>query len=117
MLRKGPIQELLDIRRKIQADLKNQRTAKERHQLEDRLQEIEEKISVDCEAQHYSKITEQLQKITNKNGSTNAAGMWKLRKKMFPKPIEHLTSKKDKNGHLVPNPEALKEIYINGYVE
>ena len=58
-----------------------------------------------------------MQSITNKNGTTNNAGVWKLRKKIFPRPLEHLTGKKDKQGNLVTNPDSLKNIYIDGYVD
>ena len=115
--KKCHIQEQLDVRRKLQSDIKHAQTAEERHKLEDILQKVEDKISEDCETKQYEKITSQLQSITNDNGTTNTTGVWRLRQKMFPKPTEHLTAKRDKEGNLVTNPEALKEIYIDGYVE
>ena len=115
--KKSHIQEQLDTRRKLQSDIKHAQTAEERHKLEDKLQEVEDKISEDCETEHYEKITSQLQSITNNDGTTNTTGVWRLRQKMFPKPIEHLTAKRDKKGNLVTDPEALKEIYIDGYVD
>ena len=93
------------------------KTANERHQLEDRLQEIEEEIAKDCETKNYEKIKERLLSITNKNGTTNNTGVWKLRRKIFPKPVEQLTAKKDKNGKLVSHADALKTLYIDGYLE
>ena len=47
----------------------------------------------------------------------NNTGVWKLRKKIFPKPNEHLSGKKDNEGNLITNPDKLKDIYIDAYVE
>ena len=68
---------------------KSTKTAKERHQLEDKLQEIEEEISTKCESKHFEKVKEQLDIISNKDGSTNNSGVWKLRQKILPKPVEN----------------------------
>ena len=111
------IQEQLDNRRKIKSDINNAKTAAERHVHEDRLQEIEERISMECENKHYAKIREQLENISNENGTTNNTAVWRLRRKIFPKPVEQLTAKKDHKGNLVSSADALKEIYINGYIE
>ena len=44
-------------------------------------------------------------------------GVWRLRKKMFPKPVEHLSGKKDKERNVITNPEKLKDIYIEAYTD
>ena len=74
--KKCHIQEQLDIRRKLQSDIKHAQTAEERHKLEDKLQKVEDKISEDCETKQYEKITSQLQSITNNNGTTNNWDNW-----------------------------------------
>ena len=43
---------------------------------------------------------------------TNCTNVWRLRRKIFPKPTEQLTGKKDNKGDLVTNPDRLKEIYL-----
>ena len=115
--KKDNIQMQLDLRRKVKTDIINAKTSAERHLLEDKLQHTEEVISAACQAKNYEKIKEQLQSISNKNGTTNCTNVWRLRRKIFPKPAERLTGKKDNKGDLVTNPERLKEIYINAYLE
>ena len=72
------------------------------------MQTIEQSISNKCEAKNYNLIEEQVTNITNKDGTTNNAGVWKLRSKIFPKALEELSGKKDKEGNLVTNPEKSK---------
>ena len=115
--KKDLIQERLDSRRKIKSNINNAKTVEERHQLEDELQQIEEEISADSDAKYFEKIKEQLQSITNKDGTTNNTGVWKLRRKIFPKPVEKVTAKKDLSGNFVTNPEVLKDLYIEGYLQ
>ena len=115
--KKDDIQEKLDLRRQLKNDINQAKSPVERHNLEDRLQETEEEISALCEAKNYEKIKSQLQTISNKDGTTNCRGIWRLRRKIFPKPREQLSGKKDANGRLITNPERLKEIYIDGYIE
>ena len=62
-------------------------------------------------------IKEQVKSITNTNGSTNNTAVWNLRRKIFPKPAQHMSGKKDKDGNLITNPEKLKELYIEAYME
>ena len=49
---------------------------------------------MDCEDKHFKQVREQLESISGKDGSTNTTGVWRLRKKIFPKPTEQLTAKK-----------------------
>ena len=115
--KKDPIQEQLDLRRKIKSDINSAKTAGERHHLEDELLRIEEEISANSDTKYFEKIKEQLQIIVNKDGSTNNTGVWKLRQKIFPKPVEKLSAKKDQRGNLITNPEVLKDLYIDGYLQ
>ena len=115
--KKDDLQQKLDLRRKLKNDINSTNTPSERHKLEDKLSQLEEIISSECEARNYERIKAQLQSISNKDGTTNCAGAWKLRRKLFPKPPEQLSGKKDSDGVIVTNPERLKEVYINGYVE
>ena len=85
--------------------------------MEDELLRIEEEISANSDTKYFEKIKEQLQIIANKDGSTNNTGVWKLRQKIFPKPVEKLSAKKDQSGNLITNPEVLKDLYIDGYLQ
>ena len=115
--RSDTIQEQLDMRRKLIIDISRAETASERHNLEDELENLEEIISHDYNNKQFNKIKEQVESITNNNGTTNNAKVWKLRQKIFPKPAEQLVGKRDKDGNLVTNLDKIKEIYINGYME
>ena len=107
----------MDARKKIKTDINRAETAEERHKLEDKLQQIEKGISDECEEKHLGIIKEQVQGITQKDGATNNAGVWRLRKNIFPKATENFSAKKDKEGNLVSNPERLKEVFIDAYVD
>ena len=115
--KKDQVQEQLDERRMIKSKVNQANTAAERHELEDRLQRIEQSISDSCETKHINIIRDQIRSITNKDGTTNNTGVWKLRRKIFPRPAEQLSGKKDKEGNLVTNPDKLKEVYLDAYVE
>ena len=115
--RKDKVQIQIDERKKIKSDINKARTASERHEMEDQLQRIEDDISENCRTKHYEKVKKQLEYITNEDGTTSNTGVWRLRKKIFPKPPEQLTGKKDKEGDLITNPEKLKEIYLDAYTE
>ena len=109
------IQEKMERRKKIKKEIINAQTAIKRHELEDLLKDIENEISKECDNKNCQIITDQLQEITNQDGTTNNAGIWKLRKKLFPKQTEQLSGKKDKEGNLVTNPEGIKELYLQAY--
>ena len=50
--------------------------------------------------------------LTETDGSINVSGVWKIKKKIFPKNMKTLPiAKKDVNGRLVSNPEELKTLY------
>ena len=112
-----PIQQQLDERRKMKIEIGNATTARKRHDLEDKLHKIEKEISDKCETKNCSLIEDQIHDITNKDGSTNNAGVWRLRKKLFPKPAEHMCGKKDRQGNLITNPTMLKQLYLDAYTE
>ena len=94
--RNDHVQRQLSTRRKLKSDINGAKTSKEKHELEDQLQKLEERISEDCNDKHFDTIQQQIQSITNINGTTDNGKVWKLRKKIFPKPVEHLAGKKDK---------------------
>ena len=109
------IQEKMNERKTIKTKISKAKTVTERHELEDALQTIEEEISMECDEKNYNIIAEQLGSITNKDGGTHNAGVWRLRKKLFPKPMEQLSAKKDKEGNITTNPDTIKEIYLDAY--
>ena len=115
--KKDIVQEQIDERQKLKQSIVQTTNAHQRHGLEDKLHQIEKNISDNCELKYCDMIKEQVKSITNTNGSTNNTAVWNLRRKIFPKPAQHMSGKKDKDGNLITNPEKLKELYIEAYME
>ena len=112
---KNPIQIKLDARRELKTKLNTTLKCAERHELEDKLNELEEDISRESSQIHKERVFSHIQQITNEDGHINTTNVWKLRKKVCPKPSEQLTAKKDTDGNRVTNPERIKEIYLEAY--
>ena len=49
------------------------------------------------------------------DGSFNQIGMWKVKKKICPRPKDPPTAKKDDLGNLITAPSALKNLYLETY--
>ena len=55
--------------------------------------------------------------ISETDGSINVSGVWKIKKKIFPKNMKTLPiAKKDGYGRLVSSPEELNTLYIQTYI-
>ena len=104
-------------RKEIMKKIHNTQSVAEQYRLEDKLQNIEKSISDEFQQKQAQKVQEHLDAITDSEGKVNTSGAWKLRRKLCPKPLEQLTAKYDKAGNLVSNPEAIKDIYLEAYVD
>ena len=111
---KDPIQEKMEQRKQIRKKM-NSCKPSERHMLEDKVQELEDQISEEAKQKQFKKVQEHLDMITDKDGRVNTAGAWKLRRKILNKPPEQLTSKKNKEGDSITDPEQIKDIYLEAY--
>ena len=60
-------------------------------------------------------ISEQVASLDTMDGSFSQIGMWKVKKKLFPRPKEPPTAKKDEHGNLITAPSALKNLYLMTY--
>ena len=60
-------------------------------------------------------INQHVQQASDGKGNMNTGKVWKLRKKLCPKPQEYLSVKKDKNGKRVTDPDEIQEIYMEAY--
>ena len=114
---KSETQQKVEKRKELLKKIQNTRSATVLYQLEDELSIIEEEISDDYRHKQMEKLEDHLNAITGPDGKVNVAGAWKLRRKVCPRPLEQLTSKMDKEGNIVTNPERLKQIYIEAYTE
>ena len=113
--KKDETQEKIELRRHILKKIHNTNSAAERFELEDRVKAIEEEISEEHKLKQIQKIQEQINSISDADGRVNTSGVWKLRRKLCPKPLEQLTAKKDKEGNLVTDPATIKKIYLEAY--
>ena len=99
--KKSEIHEKMKLRKDLLKRIQNTNRTSERFELEDKVKDIEEEISNEYRQKQVQKIQEQLSTISNTNGSVSTSGVWKLRKKLCPKPMEQLTAKMDKECNLV----------------
>ena len=60
-------------------------------------------------------MKEQLACIDTLDGNFNQVGMWKVKKKLCPRPKEPPTAKKDQFGNLITATAALKDLYLQTY--
>ena len=97
----------MEERRKILKKMKSC-SPSERHKVEDEVQSIENEISEEQKSKQIEKLQENLNLITDNEGKVSVAGAWKLRKKIFKKPLEQLSSKKDKDGNILTDPDKIK---------
>ena len=86
------------------------------HNVVDELEDIEEVISESCAESNRKLVVENLGHLSSTDGSVNTNGMWKIKKKIFPKHNKALpVSKKSIAGRIVTNPEELKSLYLETY--
>ena len=60
-------------------------------------------------------VQEQVGCLDSLDGSFNQIGMWKIKKKLCPRPKDPPTAKKDVFGNLITAPSALKNLYLQTY--
>ena len=101
----------------MRLELSKSLTSEERHLLEDKLSEIEADIIQECSEIHKEKVLSHVNQITDINGQVNTTNVWKLRRKVCPKPPEQIAAKKDKDGNRVTNPDRIKDIYLQAYTK
>ena len=82
-----------------------------KHKLEQVEEEIYEKIS----ESNAKLVTEQLSCLDTLDGKFSQIGMWKIKKRICPRPKDPPTAKKDEFGNLITAPTALKNLYLKTY--
>ena len=82
----------------------------------DDLKALEERIVSEVAVDNRNKVMDNFQKLANTDGSTNINGMWKMKKRIFPKnPPSLPTAKKDSKGNLISSHDELKKLYLKTY--
>ena len=63
-----------------------------------------------------NKVVNNFKSLSDTDGTLNTNGMWKLKKKLFPKHVQSVpTAKKDSQGNLISTQEELKKLYLRTY--
>ena len=88
----------------------------ERDNLEIKIEEIEDQISRLSSRESYEKVKDNFGALSGSDGSLCSNGIWKLKKKIFPKKQKSFpVVKKNQFGRLVSNPEELRCLYLQTF--
>ena len=85
-------------------------------EIKEKIISVEDQLSNLIANENVKKIQDNLSALSNTDGSMDVSGVWKLKKKIFPKNSQSLpVSKKGLNGRLISNPDELKKLYLSTY--
>ena len=80
---------------------------------EEKLAELEAEISDSCQDENRRKVVDNLLDL---DGNLNQQGVWKMKKKLFPKVKSSIpVGKKNLKEQLITNPEELKDLYLETF--
>ena len=109
--------KLMEKRKNLKNELKTVSDIQTVQMVQNEICSVEEQLSNLLADENVKKIKDNLSMLTETDGSINVSGVWKIKKKIFPKNMKTLPiAKKDVNGRLVSNPEELKTLYIQTYI-
>ena len=80
-----------------------------------RLEQVELEIYEIISSNNAKVVTDQITCLDTLDGKFNQIGMWKVKKKICPRPKDPPTAKKDEFGNLITAPAALKNLYLQTY--
>ena len=110
------VTKLLDERKILKQKIKLSNDENLLPQLEKEIDEIDVKIAEECSEENYKKVRDNFGKLSNDAGTLNNNGLWKIKKKIFPKNRSQLpVAKKNFSGQIITNPDTLKQLYIETY--
>ena len=108
--KKSEISDLMDKRK----NLKNKVVVDEND--EEEILNIEEMIADKCLEANRKNVVDNFKGMERNDGNIHHQGIWKMKKKYFPKLKPTLpVAKKNLKGQLITNPEELKELYLNTF--
>ena len=109
------VTKLLEERKVLKQTLKDC-NGENSEEYQQKIENIDMKVAQECSEENVKKIKENFGKLSEGAGGVNTNGVWKLKKKVFPKNTRSLpVAKKDFNGQIVTNPELLKKLYLSTY--
>ena len=107
--------KLVSLRSNLRQKLKTA-TDEDIEDIEKEIESVEDKLAMLTADENKNKVFENFSKLNNTDGSCNLNGMWKVKKKLFPK---HVTSvpvaKKDLEGKIVSSHDDLKKLYSEAF--
>ena len=111
------ISKLLDKRKVIIQKLKSVEEEHKTEMVED-LSKVEGEISTLSSEENRNKVMNNFKCLANVDGSTNTMGVWKIKKKVFPKNAESLPfAKKDTKGKVISSQNELKKLYLETFTQ
>ena len=88
---------------------------KKKHDLEDKLERVENEIADFNAAKHAATIKEHFAEISSEDGEFSSLKMWRLKKKLFQNNSEVPTAMVDHCGNLISGKSSLKDLYKTTY--
>ena len=80
------------------------------------IQETEDKLSILTAEENKNKVIKNFEALANTDGSCNINGIWKMKKKMFPKNKQAIpVAKKDMDGKILSSQEDIKKLYVETF--
>ena len=108
--------QLMNERQQLRGRLKIETDSQSLEQIRTLIQSVEDKLSNLMAEENVKKVRDNLSSLSNTDGTMAVSGIWKIKKKIFPKHSKSLpVSKKGPGGRLVSSPEELKELNLSTY--
>ena len=83
---------------------------------EEEIVNLEKEIADKCQEENRKMVVDNFKELEDANGNVSHQGIWKTKKKFFPKIKPSLpVAKKNIKGQLITNPEELKELYLETF--
>ena len=83
---------------------------------DDEILNLEALIAEECQDENKKKVVDNFRDINGSDGNLNHQGVWKAKKRYFPKLKPKIpVGKKNIKGQMITNPEELKELYLNTF--
>ena len=109
------LQGLLKLRMKLSMDAKNCKDNTEKQLIEERLENVEKLLKDNFAAKTAEVIKEHFDTMKLSEGKFSQNGLWKLKQKFLPRPLDPPMAKMDENGLLITSPNLIKELYLQTY--
>ena len=111
----GSLDKLFLERNKLKDVLKENANIEMNKDVKNKLNIVETHIYDQISTTNAEKLKKQLCILDNLDGSFSQLGLWKVKSKLFPRPVDPPTAKKDEQGNLITSHCELKSLYLRTY--